>query len=139
MNIYKLYKEDHTDKQWYDMIRYIEKYPEYCDMFDRNGEIAEDYEESFNTNLYGISHDSIRIDDFDLLLKFLQDNSLFKSHMGIDILRFVNEYSSKNWEFKGDGDGLGWIIDIWDEKYEDCIETRTICFEDYNEYFDGGY
>lgn len=50
----RIYREDYTDHEWFELMRDAgENLPEeYCDVFDRHGEVAEDYEDIFNVNLY---------------------------------------------------------------------------------------
>ena len=50
----KYYREEHTDFEWFNLMRSMgESLPnEYCDIFDRDGEISEDYSDIFNTDLY---------------------------------------------------------------------------------------
>jgi len=50
----RLYREDYTDLQWYELMKkHGEDLPEeYCDVFDRQGEVCEDYEDIFNVDIY---------------------------------------------------------------------------------------
>ena len=51
------------------------------------------------------------------------------------IKSFVNEYASENEGdviyIKNDDNKLGVIVDIWDKKQIDCIETLCFWFDDY--------
>tara|TARA_R100001082_G_scaffold105683_1_gene77965 strand:+ start:882 stop:1058 length:177 start_codon:yes stop_codon:yes gene_type:complete len=48
------FRIDYTDSQWFNLMqKFGENLPsEYCDCFDRYGEIAEDYEDIFNVDIY---------------------------------------------------------------------------------------
>lgn len=53
----KLYREQFTDLEWFNILTTIgENVPsEYCDIFDREGEISEDYSELFDIDMYECS------------------------------------------------------------------------------------
>ena len=50
----KYYREEHTDLEWFGLMKSMgENLPnEYCDVFDREGEISEDYSDIFNIDIY---------------------------------------------------------------------------------------
>lgn len=50
----RLYREDYTDLEWFElMTKHGENLPsEFCDVFDRDGEVSEDYLDIFTTDLY---------------------------------------------------------------------------------------
>lgn len=49
-----LYREEYNDYEWFMMMKSLgENLPiEYCDVFNRDGEISEDYDNIFNINIY---------------------------------------------------------------------------------------
>ena len=51
-----LYRIEYTDFEWFELMKkYGENLPEeYCDIFERDGEIAEEYEDIFNIDAYEI-------------------------------------------------------------------------------------
>ena len=53
----KLHRAEYTDKQWFDILHGCrENLPtEYADIFDREGEISEDYSPLFNIDLLEVS------------------------------------------------------------------------------------
>jgi|TARA_R110000737_G_scaffold49361_1_gene70091 hypothetical protein len=48
------FRIDYTDHEWYKLMKsFGENLPtEYCDCFDRHGEVAEDYEGIFCCDIY---------------------------------------------------------------------------------------
>lgn len=50
----RLYREEYTDLEWFNKMRaFKESLPqEYCDIFDRHGEIADEYDDIMNVNVY---------------------------------------------------------------------------------------
>jgi len=50
----RLYREEYTDLEWFNKMRaFKENLPqEYCDIFDRHGEIADEYDDIMNVNVY---------------------------------------------------------------------------------------
>jgi len=48
------FRIDYTDHEWYKLMKsFGENLPtEYCDCFDRHGEVAEDYEGVFCCDIY---------------------------------------------------------------------------------------
>jgi hypothetical protein len=80
-----------------------------------------------------VYHDNLRIDDRYTLHKVLNNSPHIPKRMKEDIEDMVVEFRNKKWEFKGDGDGLGFLFDVWDKSYDDdepIVETQ-IWFEDY--------
>jgi hypothetical protein len=49
-----IFREDYTDSEWFDKMKELgENLPEeYCDVFDRYGEVAEEYEDIMNVDAY---------------------------------------------------------------------------------------
>jgi hypothetical protein len=52
--LYYFYREDFTDLEWFNKMKSLgENLPnEYCDIFDRHGEVSEDYEDIMNVDVY---------------------------------------------------------------------------------------
>lgn len=78
-----------------------------------------------------VSHDILRISDYYTLGKLLKEAPHINEHMAHDIINLVWNHNASYWEFKGDGGELGFILDVWDDKEEDIIESYQFWFEDY--------
>ena len=50
----RYWREDYSDFSWFELMKSMgESLPlEYCDIFDRDGEISEDYDLIFNVDIY---------------------------------------------------------------------------------------
>jgi len=137
---YKIYKEDYSfqDYFWWQLTRMQEQYPEYCDMFDRDGEIGEEYDDSFNVDVYHLAHENIRLYDLEVVQKFLLDSGTTTCDMDEDITETI----AKHWDDRGqvyfqlagDDGGLGFILDIWDSKELDGepVHMYQFWFDDYD-------
>jgi len=62
----KLFRIDFTDFEWFEKMRNLgENLPsEYCDIFDRDGEISEDYSDIMNIDIYIIDKKTKKIVTF---------------------------------------------------------------------------
>jgi hypothetical protein len=137
MKTYKLYREGFTDSEWYELIQKAEMLPVYCDCFDRNGEISKDYEKAFNCDVYELKHDSLLISDFDVWDMVKLDVLGVTNELYDDIDAFLgdngffNSFGDFHLEIKGDGDGLGFIVDLFDGEGCELLDTQCFWFEDF--------
>ncbi len=136
MSRIKEYVLDHIsfefdDLLWYDLVGVQERYPEFADMFDREGEIAEDYQESWNVDFYKLAHENIRITEFEALRLFLLNYALVPNEVDEAVYKFIGDH--KYFQFAGDGDGLGFIVDVWDnpELEGDPVDSLQVWLDEY--------
>jgi len=137
MKTYKLYREDFTDNEWYEVIQKSEKLPEYCDCFDRDGEVAKEYEDAFKCDMYELSHDNLLVTDFgvwdmlelDVLGTTNELDDAIDAFLGGN--DFFDAFGDFHLEIKGDGDGLGFIVDLFNEDGSELLATQCFWFEDY--------
>ena len=78
-----------------------------------------------------ITHDMVRITDSYTLEKILKESPHISESMVKDIHELMFRHRNTSWEFKGDGDTLGFIFDVWDGNWEDVVETYQLWFDDY--------
>ena len=146
MSRIKKYRIDHlsfefSDYLWYDLVNVQEGYPEFVDMFDRNGEIGEEYQDSWNVDVYYLEHENIRITDAVTLQRFLLNYALVPNEIDEvvdDFLytKFVNNSDHIHFQFSGDGGGLGFILDVFDNKEleGDPIDSLQVWLDEYKEF-----
>ncbi len=139
MSRIKKYRIDHlsfefTDLLWYDLVNVQEGYPEFADMFDREGEIAEDYQDSWNVDVYYLEHENIRITEFEALRMFLLNYAEVPNEVDEAVYEFINNH--KAFQFAGDGGGLGFIVDVWDnvELEGEPIDSLQVWLDEYKEF-----
>lgn len=131
MKEYRLNRSAYVDYEWFNMINRTEDYPPYNDMFDDQGEIKEEFADSFNVDIYVLAHDSIRISDLDTLKAFFRFE-MINGVLAEEIIDMVENATGRAFQVAGDGDGLGFIVDIFeDEDMEELEETATFWFDDY--------
>lgn len=132
---YRLYREDFLDRPFYDLVSYQEGLPEYCDIFDHDSEIAKDYQDIFNVDVYILEHENIRIQDeetIELLLNIFEfENNVDWFNLLSDILDCIKTKQNCTIELKGDGGELGFILDFFNKDTEEFEDSFTFWFEDY--------
>lgn len=81
-----------------------------------------------------VSHDALRITNFDALNDFLLNIAGVPNEVDEAVYRFIEGY--KGFQFAGDGGGLGFILDVWDnrELEGDPIESTQIWLDEYKEF-----
>ena len=141
MSRIKKYRIDHLsfefrDYLWYDLVNVQEGYPEFVDMFDRDGEIGEEYQESWNVDVYYLEHENIRITDLEALQIFLLDYALVPNEIDESIYGFLADGGYEHFQFAGDGGGLGFILDVFDNKEleGDPIDSLQVWLDEYKEF-----
>ena len=136
---YRLYHEDFkfTDLLWYDLINVQEGYPEFCDMFDRHGEISDDYADSFNVDIFVLEHENVRITQRETLKAFLANDANTSNELDEAVYEFLfnQEIHPKEryFQFAGDGGALGFIVDVWDNPQleGEPVDSLQVWFDDY--------
>jgi hypothetical protein len=113
--VYELYREDFSDKGW---------------------ELLEANELPGDT--IWVNHEDLIISDENDLQNFLLDKALTTNSFDEAVKEKLSTMDSDNvFQFKGDGDGLGFLLDIWENKYsENECEPRysyQFWFDDYND------
>ena len=141
MSRIKKYRIDHlsfefTDYLWYDLINVQEGYPKFGDMFDRDGEIGEEYHESWNVDVYYLEHENIRITDLEALQMFLLDYADVPNEIDESVYGFLADGGYKYFQFAGDNGGLGFILDVFDNKEleGDPVDSLQVWLDEYKEF-----
>lgn len=91
---------------------------------------------TYTINGEKVSHDNVRISDMKTLNDFLLDELEQPNELDEAVRHFIHQSTfgtSNTFQVAGDGDGLGLIIDIFNDEEED-IDCMTIWFEDYEEF-----
>jgi len=108
--LYELYREDFSDKGW-----------EWLEADDTP------------TDTIWVDHENLRIIDENDLQNFLLDKALTTNSFD----EAVKDKLTDVFEFKGDGDGLGFILDIWEtenaRENDEPIRSYQFWFDDYQE------
>lgn len=120
--------------EWYDLIRYQFNLPEYSSLFHKNGAVKDEYLKYFDMGqTYTIQHDNIRIHDKDTAEIFLTEDSDLPEELVNTLLELI--YKNPIFELKGDGDGLGIILDVWADldsyNYDEPVGTFTFWLDDF--------
>lgn len=131
---YILYKDDYSNREFYDLIGVQCGLPEYPDLFDREGKVCEDYSHLFAEGTsVEVLHENIRISDEEALQKFLLDDANTTNSMDEAIKDAID--GMPFFQVGGDGGGLGFIVDVWktQEEVEDGEpwDSYQFWFEDY--------
>jgi hypothetical protein len=130
METYILNRKNYTIEQWYDMISQTEDLPALCDILERGGDvICDEFAHLFNLYTYELDHDSIRINLLSTFDAFRFDQQI-DDVLYEDIIGYIED--NKFFQIAGDGDGLGFIVDIYlDQDFEEFDESCQFWFEDY--------
>lgn len=131
---YILYKDDYSDREFYDLIKVEHGLPEYADLFDRDGEVCEDYSHLFREGAsVEVQHENIRIHDEETLQVFLLDDANTTNSMDEAIKNAIHGVGA--FQVAGDGGGLGFIVDVWktqeDMENDEPWNSFQFWFEDY--------
>ena len=134
--VYVLFKDDYTDREFHDLIRLQCGLPQFCDIIDRDGEINEEYRHLFHEGAsVRVAHENIRITDEEALQTFLLEDAGTTNSIDERIKDLI--FGCGAFQLAGDGDGLGFILDVWEtpESMEDDepIGSYQLWFEDYEE------
>lgn len=80
-----------------------------------------------------VSHDELRICNFANLYDFLLNIAGVPNEVDEDVYKFLSDGSYKHFQFSGDGDGLGFILDVWDnpELEGESIDSLQIWLDEY--------
>lgn len=84
-----------------------------------------------------ISHDELRITNISDLQIFLLDIAQVPNEIDEVIYNFIyNTNASNSFQLSGDGDGLGFILDVWNNHAleGEPIESLQIWFDEYKEF-----
>lgn len=78
----KIFREDYTDLSWFEKMKQLgENLPnEYCDIFDREGEIAEEYLDIMTPDMY-------------IVKTTTGNNKLIAEFMGLEPVKAYGKYS----------------------------------------------
>jgi len=90
--------------------------------------------EIYNINGTEVAHDALRITKFDELNDFLTNHALVPNEVDDAVYHFINGY--EGFQFAGDGGGLGFIVDVWDnaELEGDPVDSLQVWLDEYKEY-----
>jgi hypothetical protein len=118
--VYELYCEDFSDKGW------------------ALAEICANITDGMPRDTICVDHENLRIIDRRDLQNFLLDKALTSNVLDESVWDKLNTMEPENvFEFKGDGDGLGFMLDIWENERasgdEDPIHSYQFWFDDYND------
>jgi hypothetical protein len=91
-----------------------------------------------NNSSVKVLHENIRISDLVTLQKFLLDDAQTTNSMDEVIKDVLFKYPNKPFQLGGDGDGLGFILDIWKSdddinNGEEPIDSFQFWFEVYED------
>jgi hypothetical protein len=136
---YIIYKDEYSDREWYDLIGYQCQLPEYCDLFEKGDEteIAEEYRQLFSEGAsVELLHENIRISDMGTLMQFLLEDA--KTHNSMDESIIGDLVDNRIFVFGGDNGGLGFYVDHWDcqdylDKGDEPYKSVQYWFDDYQE------
>lgn len=113
---YIVYKTDYTDIEFHDLIHIQYDLPDFDDMLDEFGEVMEEFHPFFSDGAsVEVNHENIRITEYGALITFLVESCDSHKRMDREIYEFIE--NDAVFQFAGDGDGLGFIVDLWS-----CIE-----------------
>lgn len=133
--VYTVFSEDYTQREFHDLISVQERLPSFEKILDDDGEIAEQYRHLFDEGIVHIDHENIRITDEEALQTFLLEDAGTTNSMDERIKDLIHGCGA--FQLAGDGDGLGFILDVWEtpESMEDDepIGSYQLWFEDYEE------
>jgi hypothetical protein len=96
---------------------------------------------SYNIDGEDVSHDELRITNFVELQNFLLNIAEVPNEVDEAIYEFLsnlfNKDSNHQWfQFSGDGDGLGFIVDVWDnpELEGEPVDSLQVWLDEYKEF-----
>lgn len=96
---------------------------------------------SYNIDGEIIAHSEIRITKYHELHDFLLNTAGVPNEVDEAIYDFLfnlfNEDSKSQWfQFSGDGDGLGFIVDVWDNKEleGEPVDSLQVWLDEYKEF-----
>jgi len=80
-----------------------------------------------------VAHDGLRITKFADLYDFLNEIAAVPNEVAIDIFKFLADNKHEYFQLAGDGDGLGFILDVWDnpELDNDPVDSMQIWLDEY--------
>jgi hypothetical protein len=89
---------------------------------------------SYNINGEVVSHDELRITKFDKLNDFLLNHANVPNEVDEVIYEFLINHMF--FQLAGDGDGLGFILDVWDdpEMEGEPVDSLQIWLDEYKEF-----
>lgn len=131
---YIVYKDDYTDREYYDLIAMQYNLPSFEELFDSEGEVVEEYRDFFSEGASTeVLHENIRISDMETLDKFLLEDAGTHNSMDERIRELI---WNKIFQVAGDGGDLGFIVDIWESQDalnngDEPIGSYQLWFEDY--------
>jgi hypothetical protein len=134
---YIFYKDDFSDREFYDLVAFQLGLPEYADLFDREGEVCEDYQQHFSEGAsVEVLHENLRITDQEALQTFLLDYAQTNNSMDEGIKYLIE--GKNTFQLSGDGGGLGFILDIWENQEalndgEEPIGTYQLWFDQWED------
>jgi hypothetical protein len=112
-------------------------YELYCEDFSEKGWKCLEADEIPGDTIW-VNHEDLRIIDENDLQNFLLDKALTSNSFDDAVKEKLSTMDSDNvFEFKGDGDGLGFILDIWENQKEmdseEPIHSYQFWFDDYDD------
>lgn len=83
-----------------------------------------------------ISHDALRITNLNELDNFLINIAEVPNEVHGDVFGFIVRSNHNYFQFAGDGDGLGFIVDVWNnrELEGEPIDSLQIWLDEYREF-----
>ncbi len=84
-----------------------------------------------------VSHDELRITNISDLQRFLLNIAQVPNEVDEDIYDFIHKTNGSNsFQFSGDGDGLGFIVDVWNnrELEGEPVDSLQIWLDEYKEF-----
>ena len=83
-----------------------------------------------------VSHDELRITNFADLYDFLLNIANVPNEVDEAVYNFLADGHHEYFQFSGDGDGLGFIVDVWDNKEleGDPVDSLQVWLDEYKEF-----
>ncbi|MFW5847473.1 MAG: hypothetical protein ACOCVF_00950 [bacterium] len=128
---YKIQREFFSNFEWYDIIAKQAELPPVDVVIDTNGDVNPEFKEYFDCDEFELKHSNMAFTQYYVLCEFLVQYSP-SDVLSEEIHLFVDKHKYQNFEFKGDEDGLGFIVDIYDDKRETVIDSMLLLFDDYD-------
>jgi hypothetical protein len=125
-------------KEYYDIVNGQLGLPDYDSVFNNLGIVNDGFSNLFtNNSSVKVLHENIRISDLVTLQKFLLDDAQTTNSMD-EVKDVLFKYPNKPFQLGGDGDGLGFILDIWKSdddinNGEEPIDSFQFWFEVYED------
>lgn len=90
----------------------------------------------YNIDGVDVQHDELRITDFLNLQDFLLNIAEVPNEVDEAVYDFLADGKYEYFQFSGDGDGLGFILDVWENSSltGEPVDSLQIWLDEYKEY-----